>query len=308
MRQNYKTRRLYKLSLIVVALLFASLFIHCNKQADKASFRFVFMTDIHVQPENQGEEGFKAAIAKVNALNPDFVITGGDLIMDALAQEYGRADSLYNLFIETAGDFKMPVHHCIGNHELFGLYERSGVSPDHPEYGKKMFASRLNNGKRYRSFDFGDWHFILLDGIGTTPERTYIGKIDSVQISWLRDDLKRVGPERPIVMAIHIPFFTVATQIRKGSLVANNAGSVINNAKEVWEIFRPYNVQLVLQGHLHIVEEIIWKNTHFVTGGAVSGAWWKGSYWGFPEGFVVVDVNGDDFTWHYETYGWEANQ
>ena len=45
-------------------------------------------------------------------LNPDFVITGGDLIMDAL-----------------------------GNHKIFGLYSYSSVNPPHPEYGKKIQKS-----------------------------------------------------------------------------------------------------------------------------------------------------------------------
>ncbi|MBU0755753.1 MAG: calcineurin-like phosphoesterase C-terminal domain-containing protein [Planctomycetes bacterium] len=43
-----------------------------------------------------------------------------------------------------------------------------------------------------------------------------------------------------------------------------------------------------------------------MTGGAVCGAWWEGAYDGFPEGFVVIDIEGDDFSWRYETYGWKA--
>jgi len=57
----------------------------------------------------------------------------------------------------------------------------------------------------------------------------------------------------------------------------------------------------VLQGHLHVIEEIVWKGTHFITGGAVSGAWWGGPFEGFPEGFVVVDIKGDEFDWYYKT-------
>ena len=39
----------------------------CTKETN--TFRFVFMTDIHVQPEKKADEGFRAAIEKVNALN-----------------------------------------------------------------------------------------------------------------------------------------------------------------------------------------------------------------------------------------------
>jgi len=55
----------------------------CQDTGNNNSFRFVFMTDIHVQPELKADQGFRTAIAKVNELEPDFVITGGDLIMDA---------------------------------------------------------------------------------------------------------------------------------------------------------------------------------------------------------------------------------
>jgi 3',5'-cyclic AMP phosphodiesterase CpdA len=265
------------------------------------------MTDIHMQPEKQATEGYKAAIAKVNALKPAFVITGGDLIMDAFEQTYGRADSLYNLFILTNTLFEMPVYHTIGNHDIYGLHEKSHAQPDHPEYGKMMFRKRLGGGKRYRSFDHGKWHFILLDSIEPVEGDGYIGKIDTEQLEWLLNDLNTVGKERPIVISVHIPFFSVSTQFRNGSTVANSEGLIITNAKEVWDRIAPYKVKLVLQGHLHIVEEIVWKETRFVTGGAVCGAWWNGPYVGFPEGMIVVDVKGDDLTWRYETYGWQTD-
>lgn len=58
----------------------------------------------------------------------------------------------------------------------------------------------------------------------------------------------------------------------------------------------------------NIVEELIWENTHFITAGAVSGAWWRGPYHGFEEGFAVIDVKGDEFTWEYVDYGWNAEE
>ena len=169
-----------------------------------------------------------------------------------------------------------------------------------------MFKQRLGDGKTYRSFTHGRWHFILLDGIGGTPERQYIGQIDSVQLAWLKADLEKTGPEKPIVLVSHIPFVTIATQLNLGTTAANKPNIVITNGKEVLDLCRPYNLRLVLQGHLHIVEEMIWQDIHFITGGAVSGKWWEGPNAGFDEGFVVVDIGGDDFTWTYESYGWQA--
>jgi 3',5'-cyclic AMP phosphodiesterase CpdA len=264
------------------------------------------MTDIHLQPEKNATEGFTAAINKVNQMGSDFVITGGDLIMDALGQTEGRADSLYDLYDNVITKFRAPVYHTMGNHEVFGLYEESGIAPDHPEYGRQMFSNRLGNGSTYQSFDHKGWHFILLDGIGFTPERRYYGYIDSLQLEWLKDDIAGVDKNTPIVLSTHIPFFTVYSQIKNGPTSAAGQGSVITNALDVLKIFENHNLKLVLQGHLHIVEEIKYGNTTYITGGAVSAAWWNGPRDGFPEGFVVVKVDNDDFSWEYMTYGWHA--
>lgn len=301
--------RVYRMRAIVsIPLILILLSIGCAPIGRTDNFRFVFMTDIHIQPELRATEGFEAAIAHVNRLKPKpaFVITGGDLIMDALGQSYSRADSLYALYIETCRHFEMPVHNGIGNHEIFGLYSESGINPDHPEYGKQMYRNRVGEGNTYHSFDHGNWHFIVLDGIGMTEERRYIGEIDEAQIEWLKKDLERTGPERPVALCIHIPFFSAAIQFRNGPTAANSSGGVIQNGKEVWDICDDYNIKLVLQGHLHIVEELAWKRFRFITAGAVSGAWWRGPLEEFEEGFVVVDVKGDNFTWAYEDYGWEA--
>src|SRR5690606_26958168 len=48
------------------------------------SFEFAFLTDIHIKPEMNAPKGFQMAIDKVNELNPDFVITGGDLVYDTM--------------------------------------------------------------------------------------------------------------------------------------------------------------------------------------------------------------------------------
>ncbi len=81
--------------IIVIILSFSG----CKEEKkEKDEFSVAFLTDIHLQPEDDAVKGFTQALDTVNALNPDFIITGGDLIMDALEQSYGLADSLYNLY------------------------------------------------------------------------------------------------------------------------------------------------------------------------------------------------------------------
>ena len=302
-RTKTRTIGTHRLVIQLFTILSLFLFIGCGKQLD--SFQFVFMTDIHLQPEQQATEGFKQAINKVNEIAPDFIITGGDLIMDALGQSYDRATQLYNLYNETVKDFTMPVYNTLGNHEVFGLYKSSGISPDHPDYGKKMYQ-RLLNKDLYYSFDYKGWHFIILDAIGFTENRRYTGEVDAMQLQWLKDDLQNIDTTTPIAVSLHIPLASIHQQMREGATAAFTAGGVVGNSLEVLEILKDYNLKLVLQGHLHIVEDVYYKGTHFITGGAVCGSWWSGAYDGFEEGFVVIDIVGDEISWRYESYGWQA--
>jgi 3',5'-cyclic AMP phosphodiesterase CpdA len=274
-----------------------------EKESD--SFTFVFCTDIHVQPERNAVQGFTQAIDTINKLQPAFVLTGGDLIMDALGQTYGRADSLYKLYKETTKKFQMPVYNTIGNHEIYGIYTKSGADPSHPEYGEKMFEKRL--GKSYYSFEYNGWKFMVLNSIEDTKKSGYIGLIDDNQIDWIKDELSKTDAKTPIVISTHIPFMTIFAQKYESSTTPNDSALVVINSKEVLDLFKGYNLKLVLQGHLHTVEDIYVDGVHFITGGSVAAAWWKGPNLGFEEGFMLISVNGDSFDWKYIDYGWEVN-
>lgn len=148
---------------------------------------------------------------------------------------------------------------------------------------------------------------MILNSVEDTGEDRYIGLIDQKQIEWIKEELQRTDPATPLVISTHIPFLTVFTQKYEGTTVANRPGLVVTNGKEVIDLFNGYNLKLVLQGHLHTVEEISIDGIRFITGGAVSGGWWKGPNRGFEEGFVLVKVKGDDFDWEYVDYGWVVN-
>jgi len=275
-----------------------------SSSAQEEGFSFAFLTDIHVQPERQAEAGFMWAINEVNKLNPDFVITGGDLVMDVLNQSYERADSLFNIYIKLSEKFKMPVYNTVGNHEVYAWYRQDPGIEEHPEYGKLMFEKRL--GDRFYSFDHKGWHFIVLDAISRADGGGYQGKIDEEQILWLANDLQEVDKDTPIAISVHIPFITSASQLMRGSMAPNTPGQVISNGQEVLALFMEHDLRLVLQGHLHFLEDIYVQNqVHFITGGAVSGKWWANDAESKPEeGFVMVHVNGEDLDWEYVDYGW----
>lgn len=264
------------------------------------------MTDTHVYDEMMAPEGFRAAVAHAETFDPDFVVTGGDLIMDALKVSLEDAVAQFELYNEIIGSFDVPVYNALGNHGVFGLSPESGVDPGHPRYGKTLFKEMMGLESTYYSFDHGRWHFMVLDAMTATEDGGFIGEIGPEQLAWIKDDLARTDRRTPVVVVTHFPFVSVALQLREGGAAALPEAAVIVNSHEVFELFEGHNLRLVLQGHLHIVEETIVGDVHFLIGGSISGKWWHGPNAGFAEGFVVVDVTGDDFSWRYEPYGWRA--
>jgi Icc protein len=270
------------------------------------SFDFVFFTDTHIQPELDATHGCQMAFTKIAAANPEFAICGGDLVYDALAVSRTRADTLYDLFQRTEATIKAPLHHTIGNHDLYGILTKSGAAPSDPAYGKKMFEDRIG-ARTYYSFDHRGYHFIVLDSIFPTPDRLWEGRIDDAQLQWLAHDLSAIAPSAPVVVITHVPLITgyLAYGPKPDGTPRYDTVSVANSS-DVIALFEPHNVLAVLQGHLHINELVNYKNCQYACCGAVCGNWWHGPRLAFPEGFTVVSMRAGKISWRYETYGFQS--
>lgn len=275
-------------------------------------FQFAFLTDIHVQPELGAADGLRQCLAAVDALpvRPAFLLTGGDLIMDALDVGLDRIRHQFAIFDDCMKRTALPVHHTVGNHDVVGWSAKSVVQPGDHDYGKKIFAERYGRGQTYRSFDHEGWHFILLDSIGQNKESLdYEGWIDEAQLDWLRRDLAATGPRTPIIMVSHIPFYSVWHQVLKGPSFALDGKALVRNLFSFRALFDAYNIKLVLSGHGHVVERIEIGKVTYLQGGAVCGMWWKGPVFGKPEGFGTVTCRHDGtWEWQYRDYGWKARR
>ncbi len=272
-------------------------------QAEDNGFQFVFFTDVHLQQEKNAVYAFDKAIQKINQLQPDFVISGGDNITDALGQTFETADRLYNLYGRSIKKLKMPIYHVLGNHDVFGIYKESGVKSTHPEFGKKMFSHRL--GKTHYAFSHKGWHFIILDSVLLTEEGKYVGGVDDTQVQWLQRHTSGLDRKTPIVIVLHIPFYSIMPQMdprfKTEVFTINNSGTILS-------LFANLNLKLVLQGHVHYHEVIKAGGVTYISGGAVCANWWDGPHQGIEEGFLLVSVEENNFTWEYIDYGWDADK
>ncbi|MBK6633638.1 MAG: metallophosphoesterase [Chitinophagaceae bacterium] len=100
----------------------------------KRSFTAAFITDIHIKPLDVAEAGMKKVLQHINQLKqqPDFIINGGDSIMDALAANKENTSTQWELFNKIMqAENKLPVKHCLGNHDIWGWQLKEDVKPMH---------------------------------------------------------------------------------------------------------------------------------------------------------------------------------
>ena len=137
--------------------------------------------------------------------------------------------------------------------------------------------------------------------------RNVVGEMSRDELGWLRDDLAHAGPTCPVIVASHIPLWTTFDE-RRGVGRFNEPAWLIMNYEAVLEALRPYNVKLILQGHLHENEHHWEGEAHFLTTGSVCGCWWDSSEEvlcpdGSPGGYRIVHVAGDRVSSIYRSTG-----
>ena len=77
---------------------------HAETAKKKKSFTTAFISDIHIKPSEIAEAGMQKALQNINQLKqqPDFIINGGDSVMDALAADKEKTRALFVDMLERA--------------------------------------------------------------------------------------------------------------------------------------------------------------------------------------------------------------
>lgn len=278
-------------------------------------FRFVHLTDTHVQPERRAGKGWEAALRSLAKLDPapSQLITGGDHVMDAFAQDPARCKLQWDLYCGILKDnTNLPVYPVMGNHDVCGWGKPEKFAETLAGYGKTMALERFGIKQSNQSFDAGGWHFVLLDSV-MKRDKSYLGDFGDEQRAWLEADLEKIDASTPVIAVSHIPILTV-TGFFGDNVLRDKTWSVPDSEmhrdmNSALEILRTRNTRVVLSGHMHLLDRCDYQGQSFICGGAVSGNWWKGTYMGCPEGYCVFDLWPDGtFECQYVTYGWVAEK
>lgn len=270
------------------------------------ALRIAHFNDVHLLPQGSCIDAFTRALRQIHASWPpvDLILNGGDSIMDASRCEREQADAQWSAFMRVIrNEVELPIYHCIGNHDVWGWGNLQGDPPDAAalQAGKDMAMKWLGLSKRYYAFDQGGWRFLVLDSIHPrdhASEHPYTGKLDDEQREWLIAELDQTPPETPICVVSHIPILCACEALDgqnevTGDWVVPGAWMHID-ARWLWELFWQHpNVRLCLSGHTHQVEDLRYHGVQYLTNGAISADWWRGPYFDFPPGYVLLTLHTD---------------
>jgi Icc protein len=275
-------------------------------------FSFVHLTDMHVTPKRWGDKGYRQCIESVRDLKPRpaFALMGGDLAFDGCYTPRADFEEQIRLYKEVSGGLGIPYYNCMGNHDVLGWSSRRKVPASDPELGKKMIMDRLEWEKSYYSFDYGGWHFAVLDCIHAKQfdhGPAYEPRIGPEQLEWLAYDLGGAG-DRPKVCVTHIAAFCNMGQYNSDpTRKAMDGHMVLWDNKDLRLVLQRHNVKALLQGHSHRIEQYNFRDVWYITSPAVSGAWWGGTWGGKDQGYTLFHCKGDQLTWEFRRFNWESH-
>ena len=276
--------------------------------AGRGTLRLVFYTDVHARVEWDTPLALAKAAAAINRVEPDLVLCGGDLVTDGFQASSAAAMApRWDAYMAMHNAIEGEIHVALGPHDLVAADPDDG-SPASPD-PRAVFREKIGVTQTYYSFDALGYHFIILDSIRISgDEYRFHGMIVPEEMAWLEQDLAHVAQETPIIAVLHVPLLTAFYGATDGATATVRPNRVVVNNVEVLALFNDHNLQLVLQGHMHAKELIRWRHTTFITGGALSGKWWRGPWHGTDAGFNIVTLKDDHIEWDYVEYGWRARR
>ena len=266
----------------------------------KKSFRFAFMTDIHIKPTEAAEQGMRKAFRHVNALaGIDFIINGGDAIMDALNASKEKVQgqwAVWNRILHEEN--KLPMRHIIGNHDAWGWQMKDEAVRKDPLFDKAWVMLQHKMTSPFYSFDYNNWKFIVLDSAHEN-NGGYIARVDEPQYAWLENELRSTPATKHICIASHIPVVSFCSALFADKNQDNGDWRISRallhvDARRLIELFRQFkNIRCCLSGHIHLQDKVEYSGIDYYCNGAVSGNWWGGDFKGFAPAYALFDFYKD---------------
>lgn len=243
------------------------------------SFAFIHMTDIHLDDANLAT--FNKAVAEFNAISPAFIVNTGDIVNEgevspAITISEAQATEWFGKYKAAISGLTMPVYDAVGNHDCANLACETAVGA--AGCSKNIFRNSF--GPTYYSFDWGQYHCVVLDPNNGVSSNVEVYSITGSQLQWLQADLGYRAKNSPVLVFCHAPTTSWRTR-----------DTVLNLLKQYKaQIFSGHDHQDLLMNSGGVPEQVT---------AALSGEWGHGDNLdGRKPGYRVVSVAGsvlDDF-------------
>lgn len=210
-------------------------------------------------------------------------------------------------YLDGAAKINCPTFNVIGNHD----YDQANLFET--EQGNVYFETYV--GPEHYSFDLGDIHYIVLNTIlydRPNVQKSYHYGLDDRTLAWLEADLSYVPKDKVIMTCSHHNPFKTPNTSPHGS---HNVYSL--HYEEYLALVRPYKAVYAWNGHNHQNYYYNYANhigdtrhgapnIQSISVARATGALRLNKYLaskGEPQGYMVMEVHGDDVSWYYKSVG-----
>ena len=226
-----------------------------------------------------------------------FAINLGDLVYNWMAG--------YDDYMDISAATSYPMCHVIGNHD----YDQANILEG--KLGTPYFEEYIS--PTYYSFTIGKVHYVMVNSIEYSREdgkKHYKSGLDDEQMQWLEEDLKYVPKDYTIFICGHAQLFK-----KKGTSPNGSHGKYNLNYERYTELLKQYKKVYSWSGHYHTNNGYNYAGNNKFPGmdhiEAITVARCIGTLRsnkeldndGTPNGYMVVEVDGENFDWWYKTVG-----
>jgi len=193
---------------------------------------------VRVAPRVEGFEWdarrYRLAVAEINAVRPDLVVIGGDMVDDP------NSEDQYDEFmgITNAIDGDIPVRWVPGNHDVAAdtlVPTRESIARYRDAFGPDFFA-----------FDQGDLRFIALNTVVIDHPEEVPGEWEAQRDFLASELIDADDRHRTVVLLGHHPLFT-----RHADEQDDYWNLPIERRRIVLDLIRCHRVPMALAGHWH---------------------------------------------------------
>ena len=235
--------------------------------------------------------------SKAEQENEFFAINLGDLVFNDMA----KLDD----YLDVISDSNIPMFHAIGNHD----YDQTTFLET--KLGTMHFEEFLT--PTYYSFNVGKIHYVIVNDISFSrkiPKQKYRLGLEYWHYKWLERDLQFVPKDHTIVICGHAQLFR---QFNKKDPDGKKNLSYARYSKLLSQYARVYS----WSGHYHYnfgydyanstneAHEPLKNITSICVARATGGLHCNRDLYndGTPNGYMVVEVDGDKVEWYYKSIG-----